>query len=74
MPVIQKHIQTYTANWGVQIAGMIFQTYSRLFIKDIKEVVMFRKKNGQEFMDETNLDSSTNDKEEKKGFFHFGRK
>ena len=35
---------------------------------------MFRKKNGQEFMDETNLDSSTNDKEEKKGFFHFGRK
>ena len=29
---------------------------------------MFRKKNGQEFMDETNLDSSTNDKEEKKGF------
>ncbi|MFQ7125886.1 MAG: DUF6783 domain-containing protein [Anaerobutyricum hallii] len=24
MPVIQKHIQTYTANWGVQIAGMIF--------------------------------------------------
>ena len=31
---------------------------------------MFRKKNGQEFMDETNLDSSTNDKEEKKGFFH----
>ena len=37
------------ANWGVQIAGMIFQTYSRLFIKDIKEVVMFRKKNGQEF-------------------------
>ena len=44
------------ANWGVQIAGMIFQTYSRLFIKDIKEVVMFRKKNGQEFMDETNLD------------------
>ena len=62
------------ANWGVQIAGMIFQTYSRLFIKDIKEVVMFRKKNGQEFMDETNLDSSTNDKEEKKGFFHRKKK
>ena len=35
---------------------------------------MFRKKNGQEFMDETNLDSSTNDKEEKKGFFHRKKK
>ena len=28
---------------------------------------MFRKKNGQEFMDELNADSSVNDKEEKKG-------
>ena len=35
---------------------------------------MFRKKNGQEFMDETNLDSSTNDKEEKKGIFHRKKK
>lgn len=35
---------------------------------------MFRKKNGQEFMDETNLDSSTNDEEEKKGFFHRKKK
>ncbi len=35
---------------------------------------MFRKKNGQEFMDATNLDSSTNDKEEKKGFFHRKKK
>ena len=26
---------------------------------------MFRKKNGQEFMDERNVDSSVNDKEEK---------
>ncbi|WP_442871964.1 DUF6783 domain-containing protein [Anaerobutyricum hallii] len=31
MPVIQKHIQTYTANWDVQIAGMIFQTRFGIF-------------------------------------------
>ena len=35
---------------------------------------MFRKKNGQEFMDERNVDSSVNDKEEKKGFFHRRKK
>lgn len=35
---------------------------------------MFRKKNGQEFMDELNADSSVNDKEEKKGFFHRRKK
>ena len=35
---------------------------------------MFRKKNGQEFMDELNVDSSVNDKEEKKGFFHKRKK
>ena len=35
---------------------------------------MFRKKNGQEFMDELNVDSSVNDKEEKKGFFHRRKK
>ena len=35
---------------------------------------MFRKKNGQEFMDEVNVDSSMNDKEEKKGFFHKKKK
>lgn len=35
---------------------------------------MFRKKNEQEFMDEANVDSSTNDKEEKKGFFHRKKK
>ena len=42
--------------------------------KSIKEVSMFRKKNGQEFMDELNVDSSVNDKEEKKGFFHKRKK
>ena len=30
---------------------------------------MFRKKNGQEFMDERNVDSSVNDKEREKGIF-----
>ena len=35
---------------------------------------MFRKKNGQEFMDELNADSSVNDKEEKNGFFHRSKK
>ena len=35
---------------------------------------MFRKKNGQEFMDELNADSSVNDKEEKRGFFHRKKK
>lgn len=35
---------------------------------------MFRKKNGQEFMDELNADSSVNDKEEKKGFSTGGRR
>lgn len=35
---------------------------------------MFRKKNGQEFMDEANVDSSTNENEEKKGFFHRKKK
>ena len=35
---------------------------------------MFRKKNGQEFMDERNVDSSVNDKEEKKGYFHRRKK
>lgn len=35
---------------------------------------MFRKKNGQEFMDERNVDSSVNDKEEKKDFSTEGRR
>lgn len=35
---------------------------------------MFRKKNGQEFMDELNVDSSVNDKEEKKDFSTRGRR
>lgn len=35
---------------------------------------MFRKKNGQEFMDEANVDSATNENEEKKGFFHRKKK
>ena len=46
----------------------------RLFIKIIKEDMMFRKKNGQEFMDETSVDSSPNEKKRKKAFFKKERK
>lgn len=35
---------------------------------------MFRKKNGQEFMDERNVDSSVNDKKRKRDFFTGGRR
>ena len=35
---------------------------------------MFRKKNGQEFMDETSVDSSPNEKKRKKAFFKKERK
>ena len=35
---------------------------------------MFRKKNGQEFIDENGVESSTNEKKEKKGLFHKKKK